>query len=356
MVTSVQTYRNEGPSGAADALQEAGGGTDPRRLGQVERGDTVAARNRKLRPGETVLARIRRFDSESGARYQEFRVPYRTWMRVLDLLNVIAEAQCADLAYRWFCGSKMCGTCAVRMNGREILACWEAVEPEMTIEPLRNLPVIRDLVVDRTPYERRVAGFEPWIERTTSYPGFPEPLSHKEMKNASKALDCISCMSCYSACPVIALGDLTDFAGPAPLVQLGQTALDPRNDPQKVRRALEKSGIFNCVSCYKCEEVCPANIPIVSRVIEPLKAKVAELAPEMARHPRVFRDVVAARGRIDPGALVLRVRGLQALYRMPRILMLLVRGKINPVKTFLGIKTAAAPAARRILRREARPE
>ena len=66
--------------------------------------------------------------------------------------------------------------------------------------------------------------------------GFPEPLSHKEMKNASKALDCIGCMCCYSACPVIGLGDLTDFAGPAPLVQLGQTALDPRNDPGKVAR------------------------------------------------------------------------------------------------------------------------
>ena len=70
-----------------------------------------------------------------------------------------------DLAYRWFCGSKMCGTCAVRMNGREVLACWEAVEPDMTIEPLRNLPVIRDLVVDRAPFERKVAALEPWLER-----------------------------------------------------------------------------------------------------------------------------------------------------------------------------------------------
>ena len=85
------------------------------------------------------------------------------------------------------------------------------------------------------------------------------------MKNASKALDCISCMCCYSACPVIGLGNLTDFAGPAPLVQLGQTALDPRNDPEKVARSLALTGIFNCVSCYKCEEVCPARIPIVSQ-------------------------------------------------------------------------------------------
>jgi ferredoxin len=124
------------------------------------------------------------------------------------------------------------------------------------------------------PFDRKVEALEPWIERPVPYPGFPEPLDHKQMKSASKALDCIGCLCCYSACPVIALGDLTDFAGPAPLVQLGQTALDPRNDPIKVARSLSLTGIFNCVSCYKCEEVCPASIPIVTAVIEPLKERV----------------------------------------------------------------------------------
>ena len=231
-------------------------------------------------------------------RYDTFNVPYRKWMRVLDALNWIAENAATDLAYRWICGSKMCGTCAVRMNGREVLACWEAVEPEMTIEPLRNLPVIRDLVVDRAPFESKVARLEPWIERSDAYAGFPEPLSHKQMKDASKALDCIGCMCCYSACPVIGLGDLTDFAGPAPLVQLGQTALDPRNSPAKVARSLALTGIFNCVSCYKCEEVCPAAIPIVSRIIEPLKAKAAQLLPEKAAPcTRVAPDRGGARPR-----------------------------------------------------------
>ena len=207
------------------------------RQGQIERADTLVQRNALLTPGDTITVRIKR-SAGAGAegREQEFAVPYQKWMRVLDALNWIAENDATDLAYRWFCGSKMCGTCAVRMNGREVLACWEAVEPQMTIEPLRNLPVVRDLVVDRSPYENKVASLEPWLRRPGDYAGFPEPLSHKQMKNASKALDCISCMCCYSACPVIRLGDLTDFAGPAPLVQLGQTALDPRNDPQRIAR------------------------------------------------------------------------------------------------------------------------
>ena len=324
------------------------------RLGQIENHDTLALRNARHTPGDLIDVSIRRFDrDDGGARYQAFKVPYRKSMRVLDALNWIAEHAATDLAFRWICGSKMCGSCALRMNGREVLACWEAVEPAMTIEPLRNLPVIRDLIVDRTPFESKVARLEPWIERSAPYAGFPEPLTHKQMKDASKALDCIGCMCCYSACPVIGLGDLTDFVGPAPLVQLGQTALDPRNDPQKVKRSLALTDIFNCVSCYKCEEACPAAIPIVSRIIEPLKAKAAELLPEMASHSRALRAVVASRGRVDPSALVLRVQGMRALLNLPRIIRLLVRGKINPIKTFLFIKTAAAAPARRFLRGKA---
>lgn len=329
---------------------------DARRLGQSERYDSLRARNSRMQPGEMLIVSVQRSQGGSaGIAYQQFEVPYQKWMRVLDVLNWIAENAATDLAHRWFCGSKMCGTCAVRMNGREVLACWEAVEPHMVIEPLRNLPVLRDLVVDRAPYERKVASLEPWLERAAPYADFPEPLTHVGMKYASKALDCISCMCCYSACPVIRLGDLTDFAGPAPLVQLGQTALDPRNSADKVARSLSQTGIFHCVSCYKCEEVCPAAIPIVTGVIEPLKAKAAALVPAMAQHSYALRAVVAARGRVEPGALVLRVQGLRALVKLPRILRLWLRGKIKPLRTLLGTRTPAAGAARRLLgRREPR--
>ena len=222
------------------------------------------------------------------------------------------------------------------MNGREVLACWEAVEPEMTIEPLRNLPVIRDLVVDRAPFENKVASLEPWLERPDAYPRFPEPLSHKQMKDASKALDCIGCMCCYSACPVIGLGDLTDFAGPAPLVQLGQTALDPRNEPGKGRALAGAHGHFQLRLLLQMRGGLPGRIPIVSRVIEPLKAKAAQLLPEMAGHSRALRAIVAARGPGRSGRVGAARAGLCARWRdLPRIVRLLLRGKINPLKTLL---------------------
>src|SRR5450759_2139551 len=89
------------------------------RLGQVEHHDTLGLRNSRLALGDSVDVNIRRFDlDDGGVRYQQFKVPYRKSMRVLDALNWIAEHEATDLAFRWICGSKMCGSCALRMQLR----------------------------------------------------------------------------------------------------------------------------------------------------------------------------------------------------------------------------------------------
>ncbi|HKX39031.1 MAG TPA: 2Fe-2S iron-sulfur cluster-binding protein, partial [Burkholderiales bacterium] len=273
------------------------------------------------------------------------------WMRVLDVLIYISEELDSDLSYRWYCGSKMCGSCAMRVNGREILACWAAAEAHMTIEPLRNLPVLRDLTVDRRPYEQRFLELAPWIERAAPYAGFPEPLTHREMRLASRALDCISCAACYSACPVVGLGDVTNFSGPAPLVQIGQAALDPRDSRSRAADLIERASIFSCVSCYRCEEVCPASIPIVSRVIEPLKALAYRSARKKPRHPSVFLDVIRRRGRIDPSELLLRIQGRRALARLGRVAALLIRGKVNPWVTLFGKPIPGIEHVRRLFQK-----
>ncbi|MGH7484607.1 MAG: succinate dehydrogenase/fumarate reductase iron-sulfur subunit [bacterium] len=312
--------------------------SDARRIGQIENGDTLHARLSSLKDGDSISVRIRRFDPshDAAARFESFTVPYSKWMRVLDVLIYISDELESDLSYRWYCGSKMCGTCAMRVNGREILACWAAAESEMTIEPLRNAPVLRDLTIDRRPYELLVASLKPWIERRSPYPGFPEPLTHKDMKFASKALDCISCMACYSACPVVGLGNLTKFAGPAPLVQIGQYALDPRDSTDRSSDLIERASVFSCVSCYRCEEVCPAEIPIVSSVIEPLKALAFKGLPKKLRHQYAFLEIIRRRGRVDPSELVIRVQRMSLLRALKRAIRLLARGKIDPVRTLLG--------------------
>lgn len=311
---------------------------DARRLGQYERHDTLQARTNRLKHGDTVRARVQRYDpaTDKESHYETFDVPYEKWMRVLDVLIYIQEDLESDLSFRWYCGSKMCGTCAMRVNGREVLACWEPAQPEMTIEPLRNFPVMRDLTVDRKAYEQRIVSLHPWLERASDYPGFPEPIKHRDIKLASKALDCISCGACYSACPVVGLGSVTNFAGPAPLVQLAQKALDPRDGRDRTSDIVERASVFDCVSCYRCEEVCPSTIPIVSGVIEPMKALVYQQCGPKIAHPHAFLQIVKRRGRIDPSELILRIQGWRALRNMRRVARLLLTGKINPIRTLFG--------------------
>jgi succinate dehydrogenase/fumarate reductase iron-sulfur protein len=313
--------------------------------------DRLDARHIDLKVGDTITVRVRRFTPGEEPRYETFAVPYEKWMRVLDVLIYISEELDSDLSYRWYCGSKMCGSCAMRVNGRETLACWAAAERNMTIEPLRNLPVLRDLTVDRRPYEQRFLALEPWIHRANSYPGFPEPLTHREMRFTSRALDCISCAACYSACPVVGLGDVTNFSGPAPLVQLGQAALDPRDSRERWQDLIREASIFSCVSCYRCEEVCPASIPIVSRVIEPLKALAYRTAPRKPRHPRAFLDIIRRRGRIDPSELVLRVQGMRATFAFRRIAALLASRKVSPWKTLFGKPISGIHHVRRLFQK-----
>lgn len=288
---------------------------------------------------ETVSARVYRFDPsrDSAPHYETYEVPFTTWMRVMDVLDYISEELGEDLAYRWFCGVKKCGSCGVRMNGRSVLACWEPAVAEMTIEPLVHSAVIRDLVVDRQPYESGLQRMRPWLERRTPYPGFPEPLTHEQMAGAASARDCIQCLCCVSACPVLDLGADTRFVGPALLVQLAQYALDPRDGLDRGRIAHQEASVFSCVSCYACEEACPADIPMVAGAIEPLKAQAyRSLRQESSRHTKAFMDLVKRRGYVDPSALVLRTQGVKALKKIGRVFRLALRRKVHLGKTLTG--------------------
>jgi len=192
---------------------------------------------------------------------------------------------------------------------------------------------VRDLVVDRGPFEGDLMRLETWLQRSKPHPGFPEPLFHRAMVPAIEALKCLACLACQSACPVLEDDGNTGFIGPAPLVQLAQFALDPRDGADRGRTAAIEGGIFQCISCYKCQEVCPTEIPLVDGIIEPLKRKAIASAPEKAAHTRAFLDIVEERGYIDPVQLVLKTRGLAALTRPGWALRLLLRRKVDPRKS-----------------------
>jgi fumarate reductase (CoM/CoB) subunit B len=297
-------------------------------------------------PG-TIHVRLFRFDPEADQtpRHEEYDVPEVPGMRVLDVLDYIHERLAVDIAYRWLCGVKRCGTCAVTVNGSPALACWEPAQPEMTIEPLRGLPVVRDLVIARESFDQALQAISPLLERREPYPGFPEPLSHAVMAQSSTLRDCIQCLACQAACPAVAQPD-SGFAGPSVLVALAELALDPRDGGDRARTAEEVTGVFKCVSCYECDRVCPMEIPVVRDAIEPLKRLVyARGAGAGARHARVFLDVVKSNGKVNAPELVRRTKGASRGALVTGLRMI-ARRKVNPLRALLRDRAKGADTIR----------
>lgn len=297
---------------------------------------------------ETLRVRIRRFDPETdeAPRYDTFEVPRAPEMRVLDVLDYIHEQLAQDVAYRWFCGVKRCGTCAVTVNGTPKLACWEPVESEMTIEPLANLPVVRDLVTERGPCREGICAIEPLIRRKADYAGFPEPLSFEAMAHGDHLRDCLLCLACHAVCPVMAQPG-TRFAGPAVLVNLAEVALDPRDAADRAAMA-ERADVFSCVSCYECERVCPLEIPIVRDAIEPLKRLVYRRGTgDGARHARLFLESVKKHGQVNAPQLVLATRGAD-VDTLGTGLRMIARGKVNPIRSLLKGRAAGVETLRKL--------
>ena len=285
---------------------------------------------------DKIRVRIYRFDPETdqAPRYESYEVPRAPDMRIMDVLDYVYETEAVDFGYRWLCGTRKCGTCAVNVNGSPKLACWDEAEPEMTIGPLSNLPLVRDLVTSRDPYEAFLAKLSPLLVRKAEYAGFPEPLSAQDMAPTIHLRDCIQCLACQSVCPVLQQPD-SGFAGPALLVALSELAQDPRDGADRSRLADEVAQVFKCVSCYECERVCPIKIPIVSEAIEPLK-RLAQRSGQSggARRARAFFGAVKARGYADAALVALKTNGV-SLGALRLAFRLMRRGKLSLADTFL---------------------
>jgi succinate dehydrogenase/fumarate reductase iron-sulfur protein len=282
---------------------------------------------------KTLTAQIFRFDptTDSSPRYETVEVPYDKDMRVLDVLDYAVENHGLDVGYRWFCGVKRCGMCGVSVNGKPALACWEKATPGLKIDPLPNMKVVRDLVVDRSPYEQATLTLNPVIERGEPYQGFPEALTHKDFADAFKLMSCIECYVCTAACPVLADADGHSFVGPGSLVQLAKVALHPKDRGNRAALAL-KADIYACVNCYQCSNVCPVGIDIVEDAIEKLK-RICAAEPHGAdetKHVHIFAGVIRDYGRIHPPTLMRRSRGvMDGMKKVSAAIAMYWKGKIQ---------------------------
>jgi succinate dehydrogenase/fumarate reductase iron-sulfur protein len=206
----------------------------------------------------TVTAEIKRFDPsrDTEPRYQRFDVTGLENMSVLDVVRSIYEHQAPDLAYQFACRIGRCGTCAMRVNGRPVLACQERCKADMRIEPLSPFPVLRDLVVDRTEIEGRLAALELAPVRASAHPKTPEAIDADLAAKLCNMDSCLLCMVCVSACPAV---EERPFDGPAFMLKLRHMAEHPADGRNRLEQALE-GGMLECFNCDVCTQVCPADL------------------------------------------------------------------------------------------------
>lgn len=213
---------------------------------------------------KTVRLHIRRTDENgTDAGLQTYEVPTEPGDTVLRALQHIYSAVDSTLAFRYSCRFKNCGLCGVRVSGRSRLACLLPLEDEMTVEPLSNLPVIRDLVVDRRPLfdELRNLKLFPIAEGKVEK-------SQDDLSMYYKLASCLECLCCHSECT--AVGDGEGFAGPFVMVKLAQLHFHPRDGYDRQGQAREL-GVERCLNCRGCS--CPYGIDISQDIIRPLLAQ-----------------------------------------------------------------------------------
>ena len=205
-------------------------------------------------------------EEESGATVNEYEVPCPKEWVVLDGLNYIKDRLDGTLSYRWSCRMGVCGSCGMMVNGEPKLTCEtflsEYGDGPIRVEPLRNFPVIRDLVVEIGDFMRKLVAVKPWIIRRDD-----RPVSEGEYLQTPDELDeyrqfsmCINCMLCYSACPIYGLEPT--FIGPAAIALAQRYNLDSRDDGNDERLDVLSGhdGIWGCTFVGECTEVCPKHV------------------------------------------------------------------------------------------------
>jgi succinate dehydrogenase/fumarate reductase iron-sulfur protein len=223
-----------------------------------------------------MIVRVRRFDPAGTGRpyWQTYDVDARPMMSVLDALFWILEHEDPTLAFRYSCRAGMCGSCAMVINGREGLTCGlrlERLRPPVSIEPLRSLPVTKDLLVDLQPFFDKYRAVDPfYVGGATSLlgpAGEPAvvPAADGTREVLDRQIDCISCGACYSACPVTSI--VPGFLGPAALNRAYAISADTRDTAglERLRRVWSDDGVFACHSVGSCVTACPVGVnPLLS--------------------------------------------------------------------------------------------
>ena len=187
---------------------------------------------------------------------------------MLEALSWIQHQRDGSLAIRHSCYHASCGTCGVLVNGREGLACVTALgdtgDDTVTVEPMANIPVLNDLVVDMETFVARFPSPHPIVRDSE----FLAEASHPEgIEDYERFEDCIECGLCLSACPVAATDDT--YFGPAALAYAQRMLEESRGADREtlLRWADDDRGAWRCHAAFECTEACPSNVRPAQRIM-----------------------------------------------------------------------------------------
>ena len=293
-----------------------------------------------------VIFKVVRQSPDSGQKVQEYTLEVEKGKTILDCLNQIKWELDGTLSFRRNCRNTICGSCAIKINGSSALACKENVGQyvqeessttrEITLAPLGNLPLIKDLVVDMQNFWEHLETVAPYVQ-TKEQPEREFLQSEQERAKLDQTSNCISCGACYSECNAKMVNP--DFVGPHALAKAQRLLVDSR-DVQTAERLSQYneglSGVWGCTRCYQCNTVCPMGVEPMEQIGR-IKQQILEQEDleetRATRHRRVLVDLVKEGGWIDErkfGLLVVGnnfkdIRGLASLF--PLGIRMLLSGK-----------------------------
>ncbi len=216
--------------------------------------------------------KIKRFDPEKGnLRWDVFSIDMKPMERVLDGLHRIKDYADGSLTFRRSCGHGICGSCAVKINGRNRLSCQTLIKdmPEtIRIEPLEAFPVIKDLVVDMDDFFKKNDYVLPYLINDEPPPERERLQSQAEQEKILESITCIMCGSCTSSCPIYWADNR--YLGPSSLLKAYRFIFDSRDraKEERLERILQPHGLWRCHSIFNCVESCPKEIDITGHITE----------------------------------------------------------------------------------------
>lgn len=227
--------------------------------------------------------KVLRYNPESDAKpyWKTYELEVDEDSTILDVLNEIHWYHDGTLSYRRSCRSAICGSCAMKVNGRNVLACETPLHMfkgyKLKIEPLPGFKIVKDLVVDMDAFFAKLERIKPYLILNKPIPDkefFQDP---GEFEKIVDAINCILCGACTSSCP--SLWGNEDYLGPAALLKAYRYIFDSRDDgtDERIDIINDRNGIWRCHVIFNCMEACPKDIKI-TEYLSKLKVKAAENA------------------------------------------------------------------------------